>query len=85
MLRPDAYRESKVKVSARTAAAGEEFRSTVLGPAPRQTELVRSFGEGRIAFLRTSGSIDYHESANVVENDRVAHMFFAFTPGNAFK
>jgi len=58
---------------------------TVLGPVPKPNELVRCFGEGRIAFLRTDGTVDFHESSNVVEDDRIAHMFFSFTPGNAFK
>ena len=60
-------------------------QKTVLGPVPKRDELVRCFGEGRIAFLRTNGSVDFHESAEVVEDDRIDHMFFSFTPGNAFK
>lgn len=65
--------------------ATRKLKATVLGPVPKRDELVRCFGEGRIAFLRTNGSVDFHESADVIENDRVAHMFFSFTPGNAFK
>lgn len=59
--------------------------ATVLGPVPKRDELVRCFGDGRIAILRTNGTIDYYEASDVIEDDRVAHMFFSFTPGNAFK
>ena len=68
-----------------TGPVKEKLSATVLGPVPKRDELVRCYGEGRIAFLRTNGSVDFHVSTEVVKNDQTAHMFFSFTPGNAFK